>query len=140
VVDCVSWPSCGTIALSAAVCEPSAGDYGGLVRLEPAQTAVLGVMCAILLLSALACWYFSTRLQRHSPGRLALILLTGFVFLVNLLWGAVYYVACEARLVMTFEGLVDRLWVPVLMVSLVGLGATGLVSLLIVRREVGSGR
>lgn len=136
----MSYPWCGTIAPSAAVCWPSACAYGGVVSLGAGQTAVLGTICAILLLSALACWYFSTRLQRHSPGRLALILLTGFVFLVNLLWGAVYYVACEARVVMTFEGLVDRLWLPVLMVSLVGLGATGLVSLLILRREVGGER
>ena len=110
------------------------------MNLGAGQTAVLATMCAILVLSGVGLWYFSTQLRRRSPGRLALILLTGFVFLVNLLWGAVYYVSCEARLSMTFEGLVDRLWLPVLMVSLVGLGGTGLVSLLILRREVGSGR
>jgi hypothetical protein len=108
----------------------------GVVNLGPGQAAVLGTMAAIACLSAVACWYFSTRIERRSPGRLALVMLTGFVFLVNVLWGAVFYVSCEARVAMTFEGLVDRLWLPVLVVSVVGLAATGLVGLLILRREV----
>lgn len=100
------------------------------------QSIVVVVMGLIAVLSGTACWYFGAHYRPRSVGVVALVLLTGFVFLVDVLWGSVYYVAVLARRTMTFDGVVAGLFVPVLGVSVIGLLATGLVFVLIVRREV----
>lgn len=100
------------------------------------ETAVVVVMGLVAVLSGIVCWYFSTHFRRRTPGVVALILVSGFIFLVDVLWGSVYYVSAQARRWLTFEAVVSELTLPVLGVSIVGLLGVGLVVLLIVRREV----
>jgi hypothetical protein len=57
----------------------------------------------------------------------------GFVFLVDVLWGSVYYVSGVAERAVTFDSVVRLLTVPALVVSVVGLLGTGLVLLMVVR-------
>ena len=97
---------------------------------------VLLVMVVVIALSGYSALYFATRYERRSPAVVALVSLMGFVFLVDVLWGAVYYVSCVAERAVTFDALVRSLTVPVLVVSIVGLLGTGLVFLMVVRREV----
>lgn len=112
------------------------GAVGATGSMTAGQIAVIWAMGLMAVLSAVACWYFSTHFRRRTPGVVALMLLTGFMFLVNVLWGSVYYVSCQARRLLTFESVVEGLTWPVLGVSILGLLATGLVFVLIVRREV----
>ena len=95
---------------------------------------VLLVMVVVIALSGYSALYFATRYEKRSPAAVALVSLMGFVFLVDVLWGAVYYVSCVAERAVTFDALVRS--VPVLVVSIVGLLGTGLVFLMVVRREV----
>ena len=88
--------------------------------MERAPELVLAVMVVVIALS----------------GYSALVSLMGFVFLVDVLWGAVYYVSCVAERAVTFDAVVRMLTVPVLVVSVVGLLGTGLVFVMVVRREV----
>jgi len=57
----------------------------------------------------------------------------GFGFLLDVLWGSVYYVIRVAERAVTFGSVVSLLTVPVLVVSIVGLLGTGLVLLMVVR-------
>lgn len=100
------------------------------------ETAVVVLMGVVAVLSGIVCWYFSTHSRRRTPGVVALILISGFIFLVDVLWGAVFYVSAQARRVLTFEAVVQGLAWPVFGVSLVGLLGIGLVVVLIMRREV----
>lgn len=100
------------------------------------ETAVVVVMGLVAVLSGIVCWYFSTHSRRRTPGVVALILISAFIFLVDVLWGSVFYVSAQARRLMTFEAVVKGLMWPVFGVTVVGLLGIGLVVVLIVRREV----
>ena len=84
---------------------------------------VLLVMVVVIALSGYSALYFASRYQKRSPAVVALVSLMGFVVLVDVLWGSVYYVSCVAERAVTFD-------------SVVGLLGTGLVFLMVVRREV----
>jgi len=84
---------------------------------------VLLVMVVVIALSGYSALYFASRYEKRSPAVVALVSLMGFVFLVDVLWGSVYYVSCVAERAVTFD-------------SVVGLLGTGLVFLMVVRREV----
>jgi bacteriorhodopsin len=90
---------------------------------------IMASMTTITALSGAACWYFGTQIHRSTPARTALSLLTGFVSSLNLLWLIVYIFSPP-------DNLVHRLSVAILVVSLLGLTATGLIAALILRREV----
>jgi hypothetical protein len=94
------------------------------------------VTVVVIALSGYSALYFASRYQKRSPAVVAIVSLMGFVFLVDMLWGSVYYVSCVAQRAVTFDAVVRSLTVPVLVVSVVGLLGTGLVFLMVVRREV----
>jgi hypothetical protein len=93
-------------------------------------------MVVVIALSGYPALYFASRYEKRSPAVVALLSLMGFAFLVDVLWGAVYYVSCVAERAVTFDAVGRSLTVPVLVVSIVGLLRTGLVFLMVVRREV----
>lgn len=101
-----------------------------------APELVLMVMVTVIALSGYSALYFAPRYERRSPAVVALVALMGFVLLVDVLWGSVYYVSCVAERAVTFDSVVRLLTVPVVVVSVVGLLGTGLVFLMVVRREV----
>jgi len=90
---------------------------------------IIASMTTITALSAAASWYFATQIHRATPARTALCLLTAFVSVLNALWATVYVLSPP-------DNLVHRLSLAVLIVSLLGLAATGLIAALILRREV----
>ena len=64
---------------------------------------VLAVMMVVIALSGYSALYFATRYERRSPAVLAVVSLMGFVFLIDVLWGSVYYVSCVAERAVTFD-------------------------------------
>ena len=112
----------------------ASSTVGGTV--ESAPELVLAVMVVVIALSGYSALYFATRYEKRSPAVLALVSLMGFVFLIDVLWGSVYYVSCVAERAVTFDAVVRALTMPVLVVSVVGLLGTSLVFLMVVRREV----
>jgi hypothetical protein len=107
-----------------------------MVTVAGGPEVVLLVMVVVIALSGYSALYFASRYERRSPAVVAIVSLMGFVFLVDVLWGSVYYVSCVAERAVTFDAVVRSLTVPVLVVSVVGLLGTGLVFLMVVRREV----
>ena len=93
------------------------------------------LMWLVALLSGLGLQYF-LRYKPRSPGVVALILLTGFIFFEDLLFSAIFYVSAVSRHVITFEGLVCELVWPVVGVTVIGVLGTGLLFLLIVRKGI----
>ena len=71
--------------------------------MESAPELVLAVMVVVIALSGYSALYFATRYERRSPAVVALVSLMGFVFLIDVLWGAVYYVSCVAERAVTFD-------------------------------------
>jgi len=104
------------------------GEYTG-------QALILLVFGLVATLSGAACYYFSLFRPRR-PGVTTLVLLTAFIFLQDLLWGSVFAVAAMRSRVVSFEVLAVHLLWPILAVGLLGTLGTGLLFLLIVRREL----
>jgi len=65
-----------------------------------------------------------------------MLLLTAFIFWQDLLWGSVYAVSLMRYRLVTFDALLRGLFWPVFLVGLLGTLGTGLLFLLIVRREL----
>lgn len=105
------------------------------MSMEAGHNLILLTFGLVALLSGMACYYFSLFKPRR-PAAIALVLLTAFIFWQDLLWGSVYAVAMMQRRLVTFEMLVRGLLWPVLLVGLLGTLGTGLLFLLIVRREL----
>ena len=105
------------------------------MSMEAGHNLILLTFGLVALLSGMACYYFSLFKPRR-PAVIALVLLTAFIFWQDLLWGSVYAVATMQRRLVTFEMLVRGLLWPVLLVGLLGTLGTGLLFLLIVRREL----
>jgi len=103
---------------------------------QPGQNLILFIFGLVALLSGVACYYFSLFRPRR-PAAIALVLLTAFIFWQDLLWGSVYAVAMMQRRLVTFEMLAGGLFWPLLLVGILGALGTGLLFLLIVRRELG---
>jgi ABC-type sugar transport system permease subunit len=122
-----------TIVYSVAETMPSEAEKA----VAGAPELVLMVMVTVIALSGYSALDFATRYDRRGPAVVALVSLLGFVPLVDVLWGSVYYVSCLVERSVSFDSAVRSLTVPVL--SVVGLLGAGLVFLMVVRREV-SGR
>jgi hypothetical protein len=99
------------------------------------QSLILLVFGLVAILSGAACYYFSLFRPRR-PAATVLVLLTAFIFWQDLLWGGVFAVATIHNRVLSFEALVGQLLWPILAVGLLGALGTGLLFLLIVRREL----
>jgi len=104
------------------------GEYTG-------QSLILLVFGLVATMSGAACYYFSL-LRPRRPGVTALVLLTAFIFWQDLLWGSVFAVATMRSRALSFEVLVGHLLWPILAVGFLGTLGTGLLFLLIVRREL----
>ncbi len=89
----------------------------------------------VALLSGVACYYFSLFRPRR-PAVTALVLLNAFIFWQDLLWGSIYAVAMMQHRLVTFEMLTGGLFWPLLLIGILGALGTGLLFLLIVRREL----
>jgi hypothetical protein len=98
------------------------------------QSIVLLTFALVALLSGTACYYFSLFRPRR-PGAVAMLLLTAFIFWQDLFWGSVYAVAVMRYRLVTFEALVRELLWPVLLLGILGTMGTGVLFLLILRRE-----
>ena len=72
-----------------------------------APELVLMVMVTVIALSGYSALYFAARYERRSPAVVALVALMGFVFLIDVLWGSVYYVSCVAERAVTFDSVVS---------------------------------
>jgi hypothetical protein len=103
--------------------------------METRQILILSTFGLVALLSGLACYYFSLFRPRR-PAVIVMLLLTAFIFWQDLLWGSVYAVAMMRHRAVTFEVLARGLFWPVFLVGLLGALGTGLLFLLIVRREL----
>jgi nitrate reductase NapE component len=103
--------------------------------MEAGQSLILLSFGLIALLSGIACYYFSLLTPRR-PAVVAMLLLTAFIFWQDLLWGSVYAVAVMRYRLVTFEMLVRGLFWPVFSVGVLGAVGTGLLFLLIIRREL----
>jgi len=99
------------------------------------QSLILLVFGLVAILSGTACYYFSLFRPRR-PAVIALVLLTAFIFWQDLLWGSVFAVTTMRYRLVTFDMLVRSLFWPILAVGLLGALGTGLLFLLIVRREL----
>ena len=106
-----------------------------MMSVEMGQSLILLTFGLVALLSGTACYYFSLFRPRR-PGVIALVLLTGFIFWQDLLWGSIFLVATMQHRLVTFEMLIRGLLWPVLLVGLLGTLGTALLFLLIVRREL----
>jgi len=106
-----------------------------MIGVEMGQSLILLTFGLVALLSGTACYYFSLFRPRR-PGVIALVLLTAFIFWQDLLWGSIFLVAMMQHRLVTFEMLIRGLSWPVLLVGLLGTLGTGLLFLLIVRREL----
>ena len=106
--------------------------------MEAGQSLILLTFGVVGVLSGMACYYFSVKYRRRTPAVATLVMLTAFIFWQDVLWGSVYLVACAQAREITFEGVVHSLFWPVFMVGLLGSLGTGLLFLLIVRRELAS--
>jgi nitrate reductase NapE component len=105
------------------------------MNVEPRYTLILLIFGLVALLSGVACYYFSLFRPRR-PGAIAMVLLTAFIFWQDLLWGSVFAVATMRNRLVTFDMLVGSLFWPILGVGLLGTLGTGLLFLLILRREL----
>ncbi len=103
--------------------------------MEAGQSLILLTFGLIALTSGTACYYFSLFRPRR-PAVMVMLLLTAFIFWQDLLWGSVYLVAVMRDRLATFEMLVKGLFWPISLVGLLGALGTGLLFLLIVRREL----
>ena len=99
------------------------------------QTLVLLVFGLVAILSGAACYYFSLFRPRR-PAVITLVLLTAFIFWQDLLWGMVFAVTVMRPRMVTFDMLVRSLFWPILAVGVLGTLGTGLLFLLILRREL----
>lgn len=96
---------------------------------------ILLIFGLVASLSGAACYYFSLFRPRR-PGATAMVLLTAFIFWQDLLWGSVFAVATMRNRLVSFDMLAGSLFWPILAVGLLGTLGTGLLFLLIVRREL----
>jgi nitrate reductase NapE component len=96
---------------------------------------ILLIFGLVAMLSGTACYYFSLYRPRR-PGATAMVLLTAFIFWQDLLWGSVFAVATMRNRMVSFDMLAGSLFWPILAVGLLGTLGTGLLFLLIVRREL----
>ncbi len=103
--------------------------------MEAGQTLIVLTFGLIALLSGAACYYFSLFRPRR-PGALAMLLLTAFIFWQDVLLGAVYAVEAMRYRLVSPEALAAELFWPVFLLGLLGTLATGLLFLLILRREL----
>ena len=71
--------------------------------MESAPELVLAVMVVVIALSGYSALYFATRYEKRSPAVVALVSLMGIVFLIDVLWGSVYYVSCVAERAVTCD-------------------------------------
>jgi hypothetical protein len=99
------------------------------------QSLILLVFGLVAALSGAACYYFSLFRPRR-PAVIALVLLTAFIFWQDLLWGSVFAVAAIRSRALSVEVLAGHLLCPILAVGLLGTLGTGLLFLLILRREL----
>lgn len=102
---------------------------------DPRQALILLLFASVAILSGAACYYFSLFRPRR-PATTALVLVTAFVFWQDLLWGSLFAVVTMRDRVMSFDALATHLLWPILAVGLLGTLGTGLLFLLIVRREL----
>jgi nitrate reductase NapE component len=102
---------------------------------DAGRTLILVIFGLAAMLSGVACYYFSLFRPRR-PGAIALILLTAFIFWQDLLWGGVFAVASMRDRLLTFDTLAESLFWPIFAVGLLGTLGTGLLFLLILRREL----
>jgi hypothetical protein len=70
---------------------------------------VVLLVMVVIALRGYSALYFATRYDKRSP---AVVALMGFVFLVEVLWGAVHYVSCVAEQAVTFDVVVRSPTVP----------------------------
>jgi hypothetical protein len=105
------------------------------MNVEAGQSVVLLTFGLVALLSGVACYYFSLFRPRR-PAVTALVLVTAFIFWQDLLWGSIYAVAMMQHRLVTFEMLTGGLFWPLLLTGILGALGTGLLFLLIVRREL----
>lgn len=105
------------------------------MNVEAGQSLILLTFGLVALLSGVACYYFSLFRPRR-PAVTALALVTGFIFWQDLLWGSIYAVAMMQHRLVTFEMLTGGLFWPLLLTGVLGALGTGLLFLLIVRREL----
>jgi len=105
------------------------------MSVEAEQTLILITFGLVALLSGMACYYFSLFRPRR-PAAIVMLLLTAFIFWQDLLWGSVYAVATMRYRLVTMEMLVKGLFWPVFLVGVLGTMGTGLLFLLIVRKEL----
>ena len=105
------------------------------MTVDSRQTLILLIFGLVAILSGVACYYFSLFRPRR-PGVVAMLLLTAFIFWQDLFWGAVYAVAVMRYRLATLETLAGELFWPVFLLGLLGALATGLLFLLILRREL----
>lgn len=105
------------------------------MSVDTGQSLILLVFGLVAILSGTACYYFSLFRPRR-PAVIALVLLTAFIFWQDLLWGSVFAVTTMRYRLVTFDMLVRSLFWPILAVGLLGALGTGLLFLLIVRREL----
>jgi nitrate reductase NapE component len=96
---------------------------------------ILLIFGLVAILSGTACYYFSLFRPRRA-GATALVLLTAFIFWQDLLWGSVFAVAAMRNRLVSFDMLAGSLFWPILAVGLLGSLGTGLLFLLILRREL----
>jgi nitrate reductase NapE component len=105
------------------------------MNVELRYTLTLLIFGLVAILSGVACYYFSLFRPRR-PGAIAMVLLTAFIFWQDLLWGSVFAVATMRNRMVTFDVLVGSLFWPIFGVGLLGTMGTGLLFLLILRREL----
>jgi nitrate reductase NapE component len=105
------------------------------MTVDSRQTLILLIFGLVAILSGVACYYFSLFRPRR-PGAIAMVLLTAFIFWQDLLWGSVFAVATMRNRLVTFDMLAGGLFWPILGVGLLGTLGTGLLFLLILRREL----
>ena len=105
------------------------------MNVDMGQSLILLLFGLVAILSGAACYYFSLFRPRR-PAVLTLVLLTAFIFWQDLLWGMVFVVASMRHRLVTFDMLVRSLFWPILAVGLLGTLGTGLLFLLILRREL----
>ena len=104
------------------------------MNVDAGQALIYLIFGLVAILSGAACYYFSLFRPRR-PGVIVLVLLTAFIFWQDLLWGSVFVVAAMRNRLMTFDLLVGSLFWPILAIGLPGTLGTGLLFLLILRRE-----
>ena len=105
------------------------------MSVDTGQSLILLVFGLVAILSGAACYYFSL-LRPRRPAVIALVLLTAFIFWQDLLWGSVFAVTTMRSRLLTFETLMGELFWPIFAVGLLGTLGTGMLFLLILRREL----